>query len=153
MALAAVSIVLTTELAEIVQNGVTAAFEKQMGDITDAYLEWSYATSVEGGAMPTGPVPVDSGEYSIRVVDTLVGKFRFFFPLLFTKPSSAYEDAKLTILPTDKTIASTIVHQGCIPSSPLTPSVCITIQCLELYRVAYLRSPHLSVQAFVKDPL
>jgi len=48
----------------------TAAFEKQMGDITDAYLEWSYATSVEGGAMPTGPVPVDSGEYSIRVVDT-----------------------------------------------------------------------------------
>jgi hypothetical protein len=50
----------------------------------------------------------------------------------------------------DKTIASAIVRQGCIPSSPLTPSVCITIPCLELYRVAHLRAPNLSVQAFVK---
>jgi hypothetical protein len=43
-----------------------------------------------------------------------------------------------------------IVRHGSIPSSPLTPSVCITIKCLELYRVAHLRLPHFSIQAFVK---
>jgi hypothetical protein len=41
-----------------------------MDDITKAYLEWSYVTSVEECAVPADPVPVDSGEYSIRVVDT-----------------------------------------------------------------------------------
>lgn len=56
----------------------------------------------------------------------------------------------LTVLPSDETIVSAIVRQGYIPSSPLSPSVCITIRALELYRVAHLRSPHLSIQAFVK---
>ena len=118
-------------------------------DITEAYLEWSYVMSAEGVAVPTSPVPADSGEYSIRVVDTF-GKLQIFSPFFLTKFSPAYYDTSLTILPTDKTIASAIVRQGYIPSSPLTPSVCITIQSLELYRVAHLRSPHLSIQAFVK---
>ena len=48
----------------------TEAFRQQMDDITKAYLEWSYVTSVEECAVPADPVPVDSGEYSIRVVDT-----------------------------------------------------------------------------------
>jgi len=37
-----------------------------------------------------------------------------------------------------------------MPCSPLVPSVVITIDVLELYRVANLRSPHLSIQPFVK---
>src|SRR6267154_2267222 len=37
-----------------------------------------------------------------------------------------------------------------MPCSPLLPSVAITIDVLELYRVANLRSPRLSIQAFVK---
>jgi hypothetical protein len=41
-----------------------------MDDLTEAYLEWSYVTSEEGRATPANPVPADSGEYSIRVVDT-----------------------------------------------------------------------------------
>ena len=41
-----------------------------MDNITKAYLEWSYVTSVEECAVPAVPVPADSGEYSIRVVDT-----------------------------------------------------------------------------------
>src|ERR1700683_5716453 len=103
-----------------------------MEDITNTYLEWSYVTSVEGGAVPTGPVPIDSGGYSICVVDTF-GKLQMFSQSFLTKFSPAYEDTKITILPTDKTITSTIVCQGYIPSSPLTPSVCITIQSLKLY--------------------
>ena len=46
------------------------AFHTQMDDLTEAYLEWSHVTSEEGRAVPAGPVPADSGEYSIRVVDT-----------------------------------------------------------------------------------
>ena len=41
-----------------------------MDDLTEAYLEWSHVTSEEGRATPATPVPADSGEYSIRVVDT-----------------------------------------------------------------------------------
>jgi hypothetical protein len=37
-----------------------------------------------------------------------------------------------------------------MPCSPLVPSVAIAIDVLELYRVANLHLPHLSIQAFVK---
>ncbi|KAF8515264.1 hypothetical protein BU17DRAFT_76911 [Hysterangium stoloniferum] len=37
-----------------------------------------------------------------------------------------------------------------MPSAPLSPSVCITINALELYRIAHLWSPRLSIQAWVK---
>ncbi|KIO08058.1 hypothetical protein M404DRAFT_58346, partial [Pisolithus tinctorius Marx 270] len=47
-------------------------------------------------------------------------------------------------------IASALVRQGFMPCSPIRPSVAITINALELYRVARLRSPHFSIQAFVK---
>lgn len=56
----------------------------------------------------------------------------------------------MAILPTDKYVASALVRQGVMPCSPIEPTVAITIDALELYRVAHLRSPHLSIQAFVK---
>jgi hypothetical protein len=43
-----------------------------------------------------------------------------------------------------------MVRQGVIPCSPISPVAGITSEALELYRVAHLRSPHLSIQAFVK---
>ncbi|KAG2354598.1 hypothetical protein BDR07DRAFT_1305407 [Suillus spraguei] len=43
-----------------------------------------------------------------------------------------------------------MVHQGVIPCSPISPVAGITSEALELYRVTHLRSPHLSIQAFVK---
>jgi hypothetical protein len=56
----------------------------------------------------------------------------------------------MTILPTDAFIASALVRQGVIPCSPVSPSVAITIDALEFYRVSYLRNHHCSIQAFVK---
>ncbi|KAI6142816.1 hypothetical protein BKA82DRAFT_4331420 [Pisolithus tinctorius] len=50
----------------------------------------------------------------------------------------------------DSYIASALMRQGFMPCSPIRPSVAITINALELYRVACLRSPHFSIQAFVK---
>ncbi|KAG1889612.1 uncharacterized protein F5891DRAFT_1131821 [Suillus fuscotomentosus] len=43
-----------------------------------------------------------------------------------------------------------MVHQGVMPCLPISPTVGITTEALDLYRVAHLRSPHLSIQAFVK---
>ncbi|KAG1846246.1 hypothetical protein DFJ58DRAFT_717382 [Suillus subalutaceus] len=37
-----------------------------------------------------------------------------------------------------------------MPCSPISPVAGITLEALELYRVAHLRNPHLSIQAFVK---
>ncbi|KAI6156953.1 hypothetical protein BKA82DRAFT_4325550 [Pisolithus tinctorius] len=50
----------------------------------------------------------------------------------------------------DSYIASTLVRQGFMPCSPIRPYVAIMINALELYCVARLRSPHFSIQAFVK---
>src|SRR5882724_10561456 len=125
----------------------TVAFDAQMQYLTDAFLEWSL-TSAEGNSMPARPIPANSGHYPICVVNTLGGYKPLF--VLIPDLSSAYKETKLVILPTDKMVASSIIHNGCIPSSPLTPSACITIQCLELYRIAHLQCPHLSIQAFIK---
>ncbi|KAH7918250.1 hypothetical protein BV22DRAFT_1024902 [Leucogyrophana mollusca] len=65
-------------------------------------------------------------------------------------PSIGAEKVSLTILPTDDFIASALIRQGVIPCSPISPSVGITINVLEFYRVAHQRSPHYSIQAFVK---
>jgi len=56
----------------------------------------------------------------------------------------------MTIQLTDRFVTSALVRQGVIPCSPITPTVGISVDVLELYRVTHLRSPHLSVQAFVK---
>ncbi|KAG2061021.1 hypothetical protein BDR06DRAFT_979256 [Suillus hirtellus] len=50
----------------------------------------------------------------------------------------------------DATIGSALVRQGVMPCSPISPTVGITTETLNLYHVAHLRSPQLSIQAFVK---
>jgi hypothetical protein len=57
----------------------------------------------------------------------------------------------LKLLSTDCTIASALVCQGVFPCSPISPTVGITTEALELYRVMHLQSPHLSIQMFVKS--
>ncbi|KAJ7500260.1 hypothetical protein B0H11DRAFT_1714849 [Mycena galericulata] len=54
------------------------------------------------------------------------------------------------MLKSDKWIASGLVRQGLMPCSPFTPTVAITIRCLELFRVTHLRTPTVTIQAWVK---
>jgi hypothetical protein len=61
------------------------------------------------------------------------------------------ENVSLTIASTDRFVASALVRHGVIPCSPISPSVAISIDALELYRVARLRNPHFSIQAYVKS--
>lgn len=60
------------------------------------------------------------------------------------------EKVALTILSTDSFVASALVRQGIIPSSPISPTTGLTVQALELYRIARQRNPHFSIQAYVK---
>ncbi|KAG0698760.1 hypothetical protein DFH29DRAFT_809887, partial [Suillus ampliporus] len=64
---------------------------------------------------------------------------------------SGTEKVTLKILSTDRTIASALVRQGVLPCSPISPAVGMTTEVLELYHVMHLRSPHLSIQAFIKS--
>ena len=50
----------------------------------------------------------------------------------------------------DSFVASALVRQGVVPCSLISPTVTIAIKALELYRIAYYRNPHFSIQAFVK---
>ncbi|KAG1787544.1 hypothetical protein EV424DRAFT_1340062 [Suillus variegatus] len=60
------------------------------------------------------------------------------------------EKVPLTILSTDSFIASALVRQGIIPSSPISPTTGSTVQALKLYHTARQRNPHFSIQAYVK---
>ncbi|KAG1899795.1 uncharacterized protein F5891DRAFT_1128794 [Suillus fuscotomentosus] len=116
------------------------AYTEQMPAMIDAYLAWSLAKSKEefksfferlrNEELENNS---DYGEWSISVID-------MFYASKVT----------LRILPIDATICSAMVRQGVMPCSLISPTVGITTEALDLYRVAHLRSPHLSIQAFVK---
>ncbi|KAG2337267.1 hypothetical protein BDR05DRAFT_978578 [Suillus weaverae] len=56
----------------------------------------------------------------------------------------------LTLKASDSFITSALVHQGVIPCSPISPSVAVTVDALEFYRIAHLWNPHFSMQAYAK---
>lgn len=58
----------------------------------------------------------------------------------------------MCFIPTNgATIISSLVQEGVVPSSLLKSHIAITIQGLELFRIAQLGCPLLSVQAWVKS--
>ncbi|KAG2030173.1 hypothetical protein BDR03DRAFT_987260 [Suillus americanus] len=79
--------------------------------------------------------------------------FKSFYDRLQSEDSylESAENVTLNILSADRTIASALVCQGIVPCSPISPTVGIMMEVLELYRVVHLRSPHLSIQSFVKS--
>ncbi|KAG1892860.1 uncharacterized protein F5891DRAFT_963824 [Suillus fuscotomentosus] len=60
------------------------------------------------------------------------------------------EKVHLSILSSNTYLASALVRHGVIPCSPINPSVGMTIDCLEFYRIARQRCPNFSIQAFTK---
>ncbi|KAJ7858939.1 hypothetical protein B0H14DRAFT_3446975 [Mycena olivaceomarginata] len=61
---------------------------------------------------------------------------------------ASYKD--VPIVQGDAFMASAYVRQGLMPSTPLHPTVVVTVRALELFRVMRLRCPRLSVQAFTR---
>ena len=68
----------------------------------------------------------------------------------FNTVSPGTRNSHLPELSTDLFIGCTLIRHGLIPSAPGKPSVAITTQALELYRLAHFRCPQLSISAFVK---
>ncbi|KAI5990753.1 hypothetical protein EDD15DRAFT_2169952 [Pisolithus albus] len=117
----------------------TDAFARQMPELVRAYVEWSAANagkscSETGRCRNTWP----SMDPKVREVQLyVVGIF-------------CAEKRALHLQAEDYSASSALVCQGVIPCAPLRPHTAIMIDALELFRVARNRSPHLSVQAFVK---
>ena len=81
---------------------------------------------------------------------SLVSQYLFTFSIPSNITSTALHSAVLSIVPSDEFLCSAFIRQGVVPSSPSMPSVGFAIHALELFRVAHLRCPYLSEQAFVK---
>src|ERR1700722_13216738 len=64
--------------------------------------------------------------------------------------STASHTTMFSITPADAYICTAFVHQGDIPSSPSRPPLGFSVQALELFRIAHLRCPQFSQQAFIK---
>ncbi|KAI0038356.1 hypothetical protein FA95DRAFT_1567791 [Auriscalpium vulgare] len=117
----------------------TQQFNRQMVAMTAAFMTWSLSEA-EGMASST-PGPANNGEaeptysWSIRVVDTYRVERR---------------DVRINGETAGDGIACNFVKAGLLPCAPLNPTVAITISCVELYRVAHLRCPSLSVQAYIQ---
>ncbi|KAF9245375.1 hypothetical protein BU15DRAFT_71124 [Melanogaster broomeanus] len=115
-----------------------SSFNIQMHALIDSYIQWSHDQGQTNGRSAFEGVDqadIDAGaeRWKVRVVDV----FRA-------------EEVICTIKPNDSYIASALIHQGLMPCSPISPTTAITINALELYHTAHLRSPHFSIQAFVK---
>ncbi|KAI6032301.1 hypothetical protein BKA83DRAFT_4558705 [Pisolithus microcarpus] len=112
------------------------AFDQQLPALTQAYLDWSYTWAKER-SKEYFPKPEDGGgsatSWTLRVIDVYRA-----------------EEVTLGVRATDHFITSALIRQGVVPCSPIHPTAAVTFGALELFRIARLRSPHFSIQAFVK---
>ncbi|KAI5985463.1 hypothetical protein EDD15DRAFT_2175880 [Pisolithus albus] len=118
----------------------TDAFAKEMPELVRAYLEWSASCtgkycSETGRCRNTRP-STDSNDGQVQLY--VLGIFCAEKRILHVRTDS------------DSSVSSALVRQGIVPCAPLRPHTAVMVDTLELYRVARNRSPHLSIQAFVK---
>ncbi|KAI6017609.1 hypothetical protein BKA83DRAFT_4058793 [Pisolithus microcarpus] len=112
------------------------AFSQQLPALTQAYLDWSYAWAKEKSKEYFPKFDDDSGSaasWTVHVIDVYRA-----------------EKVTLGVRATDHFITSALIRQGVVPCSPIHPTTAVTFGALEFFRIARLRSPHFSIQAFVK---
>ncbi|KAI5985962.1 hypothetical protein EDD15DRAFT_2175409 [Pisolithus albus] len=112
------------------------AFNQQLPALTQAYLDWSYTWAKES-RKEYFPKSGDGGgsatSWTLHVIDVYCA-----------------EEVTLGMRATDHFITSALMRQGVVPCSPIHPTAAVTFGALELFRIARLRCPHFSIQAFVK---
>jgi hypothetical protein len=124
-------------------------FAKQIPAFADAYMDWDLHRMESS---PPAVEQVVDGSYAIRIVDAFGEHALSAYPdsRLTVAACSGTSDELLDVFKSDLFIGCTLIRHGVMPSSPGLPSVAITIQTLEFYRLAHFRCPHLSISAFVK---
>ncbi|KAJ7022152.1 hypothetical protein C8F04DRAFT_1272872 [Mycena alexandri] len=110
-------------------------FEPQMDAITDAYIEWSREVGDNLDHTLADPPAKDVEKYYEMVV---VDIYRTY-------------TAQVPMVSTDKFTTSCLVRRGFFPCAPWGPTVCFSTRLLELFRVAHLRTPTLSIQSWGKS--
>ncbi|KAI5999676.1 hypothetical protein EDD15DRAFT_2160411 [Pisolithus albus] len=122
----------------------TDAFAREMPELVRAYLEWS--------AKSTGKFCSETGRCrnTRPSTDSNDGQVQLYVLGIFCGLAHAESCPILHIKTEDFSVSSALVRQGVVPCAPLRPHTAVMIDALELYRVARNRSPHLSIQAFVK---
>ncbi|KAI5994652.1 hypothetical protein EDD15DRAFT_2165753 [Pisolithus albus] len=117
----------------------TDAFAREMPELVRAYLEWSANSTgkfcSETGRCRNSQTSTNSnGGVQLHVLGIFCAEKR----ILHVGTDS------------DSSVSSGLVRQGVVPCAPLCPHTAVMMDALELYHVARNRSPHLSIQAFVK---
>lgn len=115
--------------------------------MTDAYMSWDLKRTKP---MPSPAEPEDGGDYPVRVVDVFGARFLSSWRNNgLTGFTVTYSDV-LHLSPEDPYVGCGFIRSGLMPTAPIRPTVAVTIQALELYRLAHFRCPRLSLSAFVK---
>jgi len=122
----------------------------QMTLLVEAYL--TYLNNDDGELRSCPPLPDDpAGVVDIEIIDVFC-MYCFFFP--FNGLTSTCTDRKRLQLPSsshDVFPNVTLMRHGFIGTSPLSPSVAISIRTLAVYRQTHRVCPRLSVRAEVRE--
>lgn len=101
--------------------------------------------------MQDAELPNAINGHSLHIVNVFGSYIKVLSDLFsFNLDSTASYDTTILINPADAYLCTAFVKHGIIPSAPITLTLGFKVQVLELFRVAHLRSPHFSQQAFVK---
>jgi hypothetical protein len=121
-------------------HAMFSAWEVQMPALMDAYLEFKHPSTPS-----TYPVV---HRFSVIVVDilgeALLHLFTFTMLMILER-----QHVLINQLP-DELANCSLLHAGLLGTSPATPSVALTINCLELYHQIRRRQSSFSIQAMVK---
>jgi hypothetical protein len=108
--------------------------------LVDAYLSWKYPDFVTTPSSPSSPGPLNSDpevlvsyDFSITTID------------LYTLSTSINVPRTASM-----TAPEALMFQGYMATSPISPSLAISIKTLELLRVLRMRKASLSVEAYAK---
>ncbi|KAJ7022500.1 hypothetical protein C8F04DRAFT_1194493 [Mycena alexandri] len=110
------------------------AFAGQMDDITDAYIKWGQQVADN---LDRHPPPVPEAEVKKHIAVTVVDIFGTYSEQIAIHHSDVFPSASM-------------VSQGFVPCAPYKANVAFSIRVLEIFRIAHLRTPQLSMHAWMK---
>ncbi|KAJ7056524.1 hypothetical protein C8F01DRAFT_1257193 [Mycena amicta] len=106
-------------------------FAAQMGTMLRSYMEWCALD--------------EDGRQGVRWGDVDEGCLA-----TFTVVDISSSKKVSVLLDASNGICASLLARGFVPCSPISPSVVISLEALEHYRVAHARCPRFVIQAFVK---
>ncbi|KAG6895724.1 hypothetical protein C0992_013013 [Termitomyces sp. T32_za158] len=117
------------------QNQIDA-FQMQMDGIVDAYMVW--AEKMGDDAMEKRPEPRQTDHVTNAIKLHVMDAFKSY-------------TFSISFIDSDTNVPAALLSHGLLPTAPLRPSFAFSIRVVELYRITHLRSPHLTIEPFVKS--